>query len=60
MEEWLFKVQKLKQSSGMHEAELQAFYHKIPAWLVQVDAVMNCIGSNQLHEAERDKKPHFP
>ncbi|XP_049664042.1 axonemal dynein light chain domain-containing protein 1-like isoform X2 [Accipiter gentilis] len=60
MEDWLFKVQKLKQSSGMHEAELQAFYHKIPAWLVQVDAVMNCIGSNQLHEAESDKKPHFP
>ncbi|XP_069646827.1 axonemal dynein light chain domain-containing protein 1 [Haliaeetus albicilla] len=60
MEDWLFKVQKLKQGSGMHEAELQAFYHRIPAWLVQVDAVMSCIGSNQLHEAESDKKPHFP
>ncbi|XP_040984004.1 axonemal dynein light chain domain-containing protein 1 isoform X3 [Aquila chrysaetos chrysaetos] len=60
MEDWLFKVQKLKQGSGMHEAELQAFYHKISAWLVQVDAVMSCIGSNQLHEAESDKKPHFP
>ncbi|KAM9619477.1 axonemal dynein light chain domain-containing protein 1 isoform 2-T2 [Morphnus guianensis] len=60
MEDWLFKVQKLKQGSGMHEAELQAFCHKIPAWLVQADAVMSCIGSNQLHEAESDKKPHFP
>jgi len=43
----------------MHEAELRAFYHKIPAWLAQVDAVMSCIGSSQLHEAERDKKSHF-
>ncbi|NXS69741.1 AXDN1 protein, partial [Pandion haliaetus] len=60
MEDWLFKVQKLKQGSGMHKAELQAFYHKIPVWLAQVDAVMSCIGSNQLHEAESDKKPHFP
>ncbi|NWI24722.1 AXDN1 protein, partial [Sula dactylatra] len=60
MEDWLFKVQKLKQSSGMHKAELWAFYHQIPVWLAQVDAVMSCIGSSQLHEAESDKKPHFP
>ncbi|NXS49557.1 AXDN1 protein, partial [Balaeniceps rex] len=60
MEDWLFKEQKLKQGSGMHEAELRAFYHKIPVWLAQVDAVMSCIGSSQLHEAESDKKPHFP
>ncbi|XP_075364052.1 axonemal dynein light chain domain-containing protein 1 isoform X8 [Mycteria americana] len=60
MEDWLFKVQKLKRGSGMHEAELRAFYHKIPVWLAQVDAVMSCIGSSQLHEAESDKKPHFP
>ncbi|NWH49481.1 AXDN1 protein, partial [Fregata magnificens] len=60
MEDWLFKVQKLKRGSGMHEAELWAFYHKIPTWLAQVDAVMSCIGSSQLHEAESDKKPHFP
>ncbi|NXW00238.1 AXDN1 protein, partial [Fregetta grallaria] len=60
MEDWLFKVQKLKRGSGTHEAELQAFYHKIPAWLAQVDAVMSCLGSSQLHEAESDKKQHFP
>ncbi|KAM9283160.1 axonemal dynein light chain domain-containing protein 1 [Morus bassanus] len=60
MEDWLFKVQKLKQSSGMHEAELWTFYHQIPVWLAQVDAVMSCIGSSQLHEAESDKKLHFP
>ncbi|KAM6199872.1 axonemal dynein light chain domain-containing protein 1 [Sarcoramphus papa] len=60
MEDWLFKVQKLKRGSGTHEAELWAFYHEIPAWLAQVDAVMSCIGSSQLHEAESDKKPHFP
>nr|XP_009489131.1 PREDICTED: axonemal dynein light chain domain-containing protein 1 [Pelecanus crispus] len=60
MEDWLFKEQELKQHSGMHKADLWAFYHKIPAWLAQVDAVMNCIGSSQLHEAESDKKPHFP
>ncbi|NXF50836.1 AXDN1 protein, partial [Oceanites oceanicus] len=60
MEDWLFKVQKLKRGSGMHEAELRAFYHKIPAWLAQVDAVMSCLGSSQLHEAESDKKQHFP
>ncbi|NXV93485.1 AXDN1 protein, partial [Calonectris borealis] len=60
MEDWLFKVQKPKRGSGMHEAELWAFYHKIPAWLAQVDAAMSCLGSSQLHEAESDKKPHFP
>ncbi|NXX58455.1 AXDN1 protein, partial [Scopus umbretta] len=60
MEDWLFKEQKLKRDSGMHEAELQAFYDKIPVWLAQVDAVMSCIGSSQLHEAKSDKKPHFP
>ncbi|NWH26263.1 AXDN1 protein, partial [Grus americana] len=60
MEDWLFKVQKLKQGSGMHEVELWTFYHEIPAWLAQVDAVMSCIGSSQLHEAKSDKKPHFP
>ncbi|KAM6124471.1 axonemal dynein light chain domain-containing protein 1 [Pterocles gutturalis] len=60
MEDWLFKVQKLKRGSGMQEAALGAFYQKIPAWLAQVDAVMSCIGSSQLHEAESDKKPHFP
>ncbi|XP_030351759.1 axonemal dynein light chain domain-containing protein 1 isoform X2 [Strigops habroptila] len=60
MEDWLFKVQKLKRGSGMHEAELCAFYQKIPAWLAQVDAVMSCIGSGQLHEAESNKKSHFP
>ncbi|XP_009580889.1 PREDICTED: axonemal dynein light chain domain-containing protein 1 [Fulmarus glacialis] len=59
MEDWLFKVQKPKQGSSMHEAELRAFYHKIPAWLAQVDAVMSCLGSSQSHEAECDKKPHF-
>ncbi|XP_008937154.1 PREDICTED: axonemal dynein light chain domain-containing protein 1 [Merops nubicus] len=60
MEDWLFKVQKLNQGSGMYEAELQSFYHKIPGWLAQAEAVMSCIGSSQLHEAEDDKKPHFP
>ncbi|NWQ93591.1 AXDN1 protein, partial [Burhinus bistriatus] len=60
MEDWLFKVQKLKRGSGTHEAELQAFYHKIPTWLAQADAVMSCIGSSKLDEAESDKKPHFP
>ncbi|NXT23855.1 AXDN1 protein, partial [Syrrhaptes paradoxus] len=60
MEDWLFKMQKLKRGSGMQEAALGAFYQKIPAWLAQVDAVMSCIGSSQLHEAESDKKPHFP
>ncbi|NXN75153.1 AXDN1 protein, partial [Himantopus himantopus] len=60
MEDWLLKVQKLKRGSGMHEAELWAFYHKIPAWLAQVDAAMSCIGSSKLDEAESDKKPHFP
>ncbi|KAM6128757.1 axonemal dynein light chain domain-containing protein 1 [Phoenicopterus ruber ruber] len=60
MEDWLSKAQRLKQGSGMHEAELRAFYDKIPAWLAQVDAAMSCIGSSQLHEAESDKKPHFP
>ncbi|NWY49612.1 AXDN1 protein, partial [Chionis minor] len=59
MEDWLFKVQKLKRGSGMHEAELQAFYHKLPAWLAQVEAVRSCIGSSKLDEAESDKKPHF-
>eukprot|EP00075_Anas_platyrhynchos_P029488 XP_027318741.1 axonemal dynein light chain domain-containing protein 1 isoform X7 [Anas platyrhynchos] len=60
MEDWLFKVQKLKKGSGMHEAELQAFYHRIPSWLAQVDAVMSCIGSGQLHEAKNDMEPHLP
>ncbi|NXL68282.1 AXDN1 protein, partial [Chordeiles acutipennis] len=60
MEDWLFKVKKLKQGSGMHEAELQAFYHNVPAWLAQVDAVMSCIGSSELHEAESAKKPPYP
>ncbi|NXI57737.1 AXDN1 protein, partial [Chloroceryle aenea] len=59
MEDWLFKVQTLSQGSGMHKAELRAFYHKIPAWLAQADAVTSCIGSRQLHEAESDKKLHF-
>ncbi|NXL41582.1 AXDN1 protein, partial [Podilymbus podiceps] len=59
MEDWLSKGQKLKRDSGMHKAELQAFYDKIPAWLAQVDAVMSCIGSSPLHEAESDKKRHF-
>ncbi|KAM9007693.1 axonemal dynein light chain domain-containing protein 1 [Ara ararauna] len=59
MEDWLFKVQKLKQGSGMHKAELCAFYQKIPAWLAQVDAVKNCVGSGQLDEAESDQKSHF-
>ncbi|KAM9542407.1 LOW QUALITY PROTEIN: axonemal dynein light chain domain-containing protein 1 [Guaruba guarouba] len=60
MEDWLFKVQKLKQGSGMHKAELCAFYQKIPAWLAQVDAVKNCVGSGQLDEAESNQKSHFP
>ncbi|NXJ63856.1 AXDN1 protein, partial [Rostratula benghalensis] len=60
MEDWLFKVQKLKRGSGMHEAELRAFYHNIPVWLAQVNAVMSCIGSSKLDEAENDKEPHFP
>ncbi|NXD62863.1 AXDN1 protein, partial [Eolophus roseicapillus] len=60
MEDWLFKVQKLKQGSGMHKAELCAFYQKIPAWLAQVDAVKSCVGSGQLHEAESDQKSHLP
>ncbi|XP_035189596.1 axonemal dynein light chain domain-containing protein 1 isoform X2 [Oxyura jamaicensis] len=60
MEDWLFKVQKLKKGSGMHEAELQAFYHRIPSWLAQVDAVMSFIGSGQLHEAKNDMEPHLP
>lgn len=60
MEDWLFKVKKLEQGSGMHEAELQAFCHDVPGWLAQVDAVMSCIGSSQLYEAESDKKPHYP
>ncbi|KAM6305718.1 axonemal dynein light chain domain-containing protein 1 [Aegotheles albertisi] len=60
MEDWLSKVQKPKQGSGMHEAKLRAFSHKIPAWLAQVDAVRSCIGSSQLYEAESNKKPHFP
>ncbi|NXI42890.1 AXDN1 protein, partial [Galbula dea] len=59
MEDWLFEVQKLKKVSGTPEAELQAFWQKIPAWLAQLDAAMNCIGSSQLCEAESDKKPHF-
>ncbi|NXP08383.1 AXDN1 protein, partial [Thinocorus orbignyianus] len=60
MEDWLFKVQKLKRGSGMHEAELQAFYHNIPVWLAQANAVMSSIGSSKLDEAESDKEPHFP
>ncbi|KAM9378972.1 axonemal dynein light chain domain-containing protein 1 [Phaethornis superciliosus] len=60
MEDWSLKVQKLKPSSGMHQAELWAFYQEIPVWLAQVEAVISCIGSSQLHEAESDKKQHFP
>ncbi|XP_050568304.1 axonemal dynein light chain domain-containing protein 1 [Cygnus atratus] len=60
MEDWLFKVQKLKKGSGMHKAELQAFYHRIPSWLAQVDAVMSFIGSGQLHEARNDMELHLP
>ncbi|NXY74847.1 AXDN1 protein, partial [Glareola pratincola] len=60
MEGWLFKVQKLKRGPGTHEAELRAFYHKIPAWLAQATAVMSCTGSSTLDEAESDKKAHFP
>ncbi|XP_021260318.1 axonemal dynein light chain domain-containing protein 1 isoform X2 [Numida meleagris] len=60
MEDWLFKAQKLKQGSGMHQTELQTFYHMIPSWLAQVDALMSIIGSSQLHEAENDTEPHFP
>ncbi|NXI94698.1 AXDN1 protein, partial [Psophia crepitans] len=59
MEDWLFKVQKLKQGSGMHEAQLRAFCQEIPEWLAQVDAAVSCIGSSQSCEAKRDKKPHF-
>ncbi|NWI65000.1 AXDN1 protein, partial [Todus mexicanus] len=60
MEDWLFKVQKPNRGSGAHNAELRAFYHKIPAWLAQANAVMSCIGSSQLQEAGSKKKPHFP
>eukprot|EP00076_Gallus_gallus_P043271 XP_025008809.1 axonemal dynein light chain domain-containing protein 1 [Gallus gallus] len=60
MEDWLFKAQKLTQGSGMHETELQAFYHMIPSWLAQVDALMSVIGSSQLHKAENDMELHFP
>lgn len=60
MEGWLFKAQKLTQGSGMHETELQAFYHMIPSWLAQVDALMSIIGSSQLHKAENDMELHFP
>ncbi|XP_063200137.1 axonemal dynein light chain domain-containing protein 1 [Chroicocephalus ridibundus] len=60
MEDWLFEVQKLKRGSGTHKAELRAFYHKIPVWLAQATAVMSCIGSSTLDEAESDEKPHFP
>ncbi|NXW29834.1 AXDN1 protein, partial [Phaetusa simplex] len=60
MEDWLFKVQKLKRGSGTREAEPRAFYHNIPVWLAQATAVMSCIGSSTLDEAESDKKPHFP
>lgn len=44
----------------MHETELQAFYHMIPSWLAQVDALMSVIGSSQLHKAENDMELHFP
>ncbi|NWW44984.1 AXDN1 protein, partial [Pedionomus torquatus] len=60
MEDWLFKVQKLKRGSGMHKAELRAFHHNIPVWLAQANAVMSCTGSSKLDEAESDKEPHFP
>ncbi|NXK26079.1 AXDN1 protein, partial [Arenaria interpres] len=60
MEDWLFKVQKPKRRSGTHEAELRAFYHNIPVWLAQANAVMSCIGSSKLDETERDKEPRFP
>ncbi|XP_048799760.1 axonemal dynein light chain domain-containing protein 1 isoform X4 [Lagopus muta] len=60
MEDWLFKAQKLTRGSGMHETELQAFYHMIPSWLAQVDALMSIIGSSQLHKAENDMELHFP
>jgi len=60
MEDWLFKAQKLTQGSGMRETELQAFYHMIPSWLAQVDALMSVIGSSQLHKAENDMELHFP
>ncbi|KAM6262680.1 axonemal dynein light chain domain-containing protein 1 [Porphyrio hochstetteri] len=58
MEDWLFKVQKPKQGSGTHEAELRVLYCEIPEWLAQVDAVMSCMGSSQLHEAGSEKKQH--
>ncbi|OXB53312.1 hypothetical protein ASZ78_014789 [Callipepla squamata] len=57
MEDWLFKAQKLKRGSGTRETELQAFYHMIPSWLAQVDALMTIIGSSQSHEAENDMEP---
>ncbi|XP_071607281.1 axonemal dynein light chain domain-containing protein 1 [Heliangelus exortis] len=60
MEGWSLKVQKLKPGSGLHQAELWAFYQEIPVWLAQVEAVISCLGSSQLHEAESDKKQHFP
>lgn len=60
MEDWLLKAQKLTRGSGMHETELQAFYHMIPSWLAQVDALMSIIGSSQLHKAENDMELHFP
>ncbi|NXQ83696.1 AXDN1 protein, partial [Nyctibius grandis] len=60
MEDWLFKVQKLQRGPDAHEAELWAFSHEVPVWLAQADAVMSCVGSSQLHEADSDKKPHFP
>uniref|UniRef100_A0A8C2UGE2 Uncharacterized protein n=1 Tax=Coturnix japonica TaxID=93934 RepID=A0A8C2UGE2_COTJA len=60
MEDWLFKAQKLTRGSGMHETELQAFYHMIPSWLAQVDALMSIIGSSQLHKAKNDMEPHCP
>ncbi|NXU58825.1 AXDN1 protein, partial [Turnix velox] len=60
MEDWLFKVQKLKRGSGKQEAELRAFYREIPEWLAQAKAVMSSIGSSTLDEAESDQKSHFP
>ncbi|XP_042729840.1 axonemal dynein light chain domain-containing protein 1 [Lagopus leucura] len=60
MEDWLLKAQELTRGSGMHETELQAFYHMIPSWLAQVDALMSIIGSSQLHKAENDMELHFP
>ncbi|XP_068807894.1 axonemal dynein light chain domain-containing protein 1 isoform X2 [Struthio camelus] len=60
MEDWLVRVQKLKQGCDMHESELQAFRHPLPTWLAQVNALMSFIGSSQLHENENDKQPHLP